>query len=65
MDRSIREEILRRCEDLDVPLVGFASAGAWDSPPFEPWVPEEFRPRAIWPEARTVIVIGMPVIIRQ
>jgi epoxyqueuosine reductase QueG len=24
-------------------------------------VPEEFRPTAIWPEARTVIVIGLPV----
>ena len=61
MDPSIREEILARCRDLDVPLVGFASADAWDDPPFEPWVPEEFRPKAIFPETRTVVVIGMPV----
>ena len=61
MDLSIREEVLRRCRDLDVPLAGFAPADAWDTPPFEPWVPEEFRPRAIWPETRTVVVIGMPV----
>ena len=61
MDLPLREEILRRCGELDVPLTGFAPAEAWDIPPFEPWVPEEFRPRAIWPESQTVIVIGMPV----
>lgn len=61
MDTSIREDVLRRCEELDIPLAGFASVDAWDDPPFEPWVPVEFRPKAIYPEARTVIVIGMPV----
>ena len=61
MDLPLREDILRKCGELDVPLAGFARAEAWDTPPFEPWVPEEFRPRAIWPEAQTVIVIGMPV----
>jgi epoxyqueuosine reductase len=61
MDPPIREEILRRCEELDIPLAGFAPAEAWDSPPFEPWVPEEFRPRTIFPETQTVVVIGMPV----
>ena len=45
----------------DIPLVGFAPAGRWDISLFEPWVPEEFRPRAIFPEVKTVIVIGMPV----
>jgi epoxyqueuosine reductase QueG len=57
----IRQEILHRCRDLDIPLVGFASVDSWDHPPFEPWVPEEFRPKAIFPEARTVVVIGLPV----
>jgi epoxyqueuosine reductase QueG len=61
MDPSIRQEILGRCGDLDIPLIGFASADAWDDPPFEPWVPEEFHPKAIYPETRTVVVIGMPV----
>lgn len=42
-------------------MVGFASVDRWDRPPFQPWVPEEFRPRSILPEAKTVIVIGMPV----
>jgi epoxyqueuosine reductase len=61
MDTLIREDILRRCRELDIPLVGFASADAWDDPPFEPWVPEGFRPEAIYPEVKTVVVIGMPV----
>lgn len=42
-------------------MVGFASADDWDRPPFEPWPPQEFRPRAIFPGCRTVIVLGLPV----
>jgi epoxyqueuosine reductase QueG len=49
------------CAELGIPLVGFAPAGRWDEPLFEPWVPEAFRPRAIFPETNTVIVIGLPV----
>ena len=61
MSEIIRELVAGKCADLDIPLVGFASAKNWDSPPFEPWVPPEFRPQAIWPEVKTVIVIGIPV----
>ncbi len=49
------------CAGLNIPLVGFAPAGRWDEPLFEPWVPEAFRPRAIFPETNTVIVIGLSV----
>ncbi len=61
MSGTIREQIVNKCTELDIPLVGFTSAKRWDSPQFEPWVPPEFRPRAIWPEVKTVIVIGIPV----
>jgi epoxyqueuosine reductase len=61
MSDGARELVQRKCRDLDIPLVGFASASRWDEPLFEPWVPEAFRPRAIFPETETVIVIGMPV----
>ena len=61
MDTSIGEEIRRRCRELDVPLVGFAPADAWDTPRFEPWVPPAFRPASIYPEARSVVVIGLPI----
>jgi epoxyqueuosine reductase QueG len=50
-----------KCQQLDVPLVGIAPVDRWDEEPFRPWVPQEFRPRGIYPEARSVIVIGMPV----
>ncbi len=61
MNRDLKQRILKKCAGLDIPLVGFAPAERWNDPPFEPWVPEEFRPKAIYPEVKTVIVIGMPV----
>jgi epoxyqueuosine reductase len=61
MNDTLKQTIMAKCADLDIPLAGFAPAGRWDTPLFEPWVPEEFRPRAIFPEAQTVIVIGLPV----
>jgi epoxyqueuosine reductase len=61
MSETIRAQVCDKCAALDIPLVGFTSAQNWDMPQFEPWVPREFRPRAIWPEVKTVIVIGIPV----
>nr|WP_321349623.1 4Fe-4S binding protein [uncultured Methanoregula sp.] len=61
MSDEIRAHITGLCRDLGIPLVGFAPAGRWDTPPFEPWIPEEFRPCSIFPETKTVIVIGLPV----
>jgi len=61
MSRALKAKILKKCKSLDIPLTGFAPVSRWDIPPFEPWVPEEFRPQAIFPEGQTVIVIGLPV----
>jgi epoxyqueuosine reductase QueG len=61
MNGELRALIEEKCGQLDIPMVGFASARAWDKPPFEPWVPSEFRPSSIYPEAKSVIVIGLPV----
>jgi epoxyqueuosine reductase len=61
MSQELKNRILRRCADLEIPLVGFAPADRWDTPLFDPWVPEEFRPRAIFPETNSVIVLGLPV----
>ncbi len=55
------EAIRKKCEQLDVPLVGVAPVDRWDEEPFQPWVPPDFRPRNIYPEARSVVVIGLPV----
>lgn len=46
---------------MEIPLVGIAGVDQWKKPPFQPWVPEEFYPQSIYPEARSVIVIGLPI----
>ncbi len=61
MSSTLREQISIKCTESDIPLVGFASAKKWNTPLFEPWIPPEFQPQAIWPEVKTVIVIGIPV----
>ncbi len=61
MSTILRRQILRKCNGMDIPLVGFAPADRWNDPPFEPWVPEAFRPASVFPGTKTVIVIGFPV----
>jgi epoxyqueuosine reductase len=64
---SLKKGILRLCRNLGIPMVGFAPVERWEHPPKElpnslsPWIPEEFWPQSIYPEAKTVIVIGLPV----
>ncbi len=47
--------------------MGFAPVERWSNPPkelpnkFKEWIPEEFWPQSIYPETKTVIVIGLPV----
>ncbi len=61
MSSRLKTGIKKLTSTLGVPLVGFAPAERWETPPFEPWVPEEFFPASIVPETKTVIVIGIPV----
>jgi epoxyqueuosine reductase len=61
MSEDLKGVILKKCDDMEIPLVGVASVEHWKNPPFLPWVPEEFYPQSIFPEARSVIVIGLPV----
>jgi epoxyqueuosine reductase QueG len=58
---ALKQEIIKKCAELDIPLVGFAPAVRWDDASFKNQVPEQFRPRAIFYKTRTVIVIGLPV----
>jgi len=55
-NRSLKHKIIRFCRDRGADLVGFSPAERWDE---AGEVPPEFRPRALWPPANTVIVIGM------
>lgn len=63
MDAALREAVEAHCRRLEVPLVGFAPASRWDEPRFASLVPEPFRPTAVQPGTRTVIVIGLPVLL--
>lgn len=61
MNNNLKSEILEKCAHLDIPMVGVASTDRWNTPLFDPWIPEEFYPQSIFPEAVSVIVIGLPV----
>lgn len=61
-DREKLSRIFReRCREMEIPVVGIAGVDRWDTPLFEPWVPGDFHPRAIFPATRSVIVIGLPI----
>jgi epoxyqueuosine reductase QueG len=61
MSNKLKQKIIQKCAELDIPLVGFAPAGRWDEAPLKYRVPEPFRPRSIFSKTLTVIVIGLPV----
>ena len=54
--QALKDDIIRFCRERNAELVGFAPVERWDE---QGEVPPDFRPRAIFPQARTVIVIGM------
>ncbi|WP_414469501.1 4Fe-4S binding protein [Methanobacterium sp. ACI-7] len=64
---QLKKKILEKCKELNIPIVGFAQVSRWENPPeelpnkFNEWIPREFWPQSIYPEAKTVIVIGLPV----
>ncbi|NYB51976.1 MAG: epoxyqueuosine reductase [Methanobacteriaceae archaeon] len=64
---TLKNQIRNRCHELGISMVGFAPVDRWENPPdklpqqFQNWIPSDFWPQSIYPEARTVIVIGLPV----
>ncbi len=61
MDDRLKSELLEKCNQMDIPMVGVAPVKRWSTHLFEPWVPEPFYPQHIFPEAHSVIVLGLPV----
>ena len=57
---SLKEEVIRFCRERGVDLVGFAPVERWDE---DGEVPPEFRPHTLWPFCRTVIVMGLPMLL--
>jgi len=58
---QLKRALLEKCRDMEIPLVGVANVTRWEKPPFLPWMPKEFYPQFIYPEAKSVIVIGLPI----
>jgi len=56
----LKEEVSRFCRKRGADLVGFAPAERWEE---YAEVPPGFRPQALWPFTRTVIVVGMPMLL--
>jgi epoxyqueuosine reductase len=61
MSEGLKEQLLEKCRAMGIPMMGVASVDRWKAPPFQPWMPEEFFPDSIYPEARSVVVIGLPI----
>lgn len=63
MREDLKSRIKLFAQGLGIPLIGFASVDRWELPPFLPWMPPEFYPQNVIPGTKTVIVIGLPVIL--
>jgi epoxyqueuosine reductase len=55
-NQAVKKAVIRFCRNRGVDLVGFAPVERWDK---ADEVPSDFRPRAIWPPAKTIIVMGL------
>ncbi len=64
---GLKEEIKDKCSNLGLSMVGFAPKERWEEAPrklvqdLSKWIPSEFWPQSIYPDVKTVIVIGLPV----
>ncbi|MGZ3592707.1 MAG: epoxyqueuosine reductase, partial [Syntrophales bacterium] len=54
--QELKDHIIEFCKDRGADLIGFAPVERWDD---AGEVPPDFRPRTLWPSARSVIVIGL------
>ncbi len=54
--QELKDHIIDFCKERGADLVGFAPVERWDD---AGEVPPDFRPRSLWPQARTVIVVGL------
>lgn len=61
MTDDLKQAIQKKCREMDIPLSGIADVCRWEDPSLNPGMPEAFYPRSVWPEAVSVLVIGLPV----
>jgi hypothetical protein len=58
--KGMKEKITRKAKSLGASLVNFAPAERWDE--FGEVQPD-YRPKALWDKVKTVIVIGVPMLL--
>jgi len=61
MESDLKRGMVAWCRRQGIPLVGVADATRWHTPPFVPWMPEDFFPQSIFLGTESVVVIGLPV----
>ena len=61
MTADLKQKVWATCRAMAIPLVGCAEVSRWADSSEIPDMPEAFYPRSIWPEAVSVVVIGLPV----
>jgi len=54
--QDVKTSVKSFCHQNGIDIVGFASVKSWHD---YDEVPEDFRPQSIWPQTRTVIVMGI------
>jgi ferredoxin len=57
---NLKQEVAKHVRALGASVVGFAPVERWAA---HGEVPESYRPEAIWPMARTVVVFGVPMLL--
>jgi epoxyqueuosine reductase QueG len=60
METDLKESIFRQAKLLGATLVGVAPVSRWDE--FED-VPKEYRPKAVWSQTETVVVMAVPILL--
>jgi epoxyqueuosine reductase len=61
MNGDLRKDLDEQCRQMEIPLVGVANVKRWESTGAALGIPTEFFPHSIYPETRSVIVIGLPI----
>ena len=63
MNGDLKRVLAARIRHLDIPIFGIADADRWEGSQMTVGMPRDFHPRSIFPECRSVIVFGYPIIL--
>jgi len=37
--KELKVSLMKKCKEMEIPLVGIASVERWENAPFQPWMP--------------------------